>query len=123
MVDDYSRFTWVIFLTHKDETFYLCEVWSKKVMNEKDLKIKAMRSDHGREFENSSFEQYCDNNGIDHNFSAPRTPQQNGVVERKNRTLEEMGRTMLCENNLPKYFWAESINTACYVLNRALIRP
>ena len=56
-------------------------------------------------------------------FSAPRTPQQNGVVERNNRTLQEMARTILNENNLPKYFWAEVVNTSCYVLNRILLRP
>ena len=77
----------------------------------------------GGEFENHLFEQFCDDNGIDHNFSAPRTPQQNGVVERKNRVLEELGRTMINEHNLPKYFWADAINTACYVLNRILICP
>ena len=53
----------------------------------------------------------------------PRTPQQNGIEERKNRTLVEMTRTMLCESQLPKYFWAEAVNTACYILNKALIRP
>ena len=56
-------------------------------------------------------------------FSAPRTPQQNGVVERKNRSLQEMTRTMLNENNLPKYFWAEAVNTSCYVLNKKILRP
>ena len=65
----------------------------------------------------------CNEHGYDHNFSVPRTPQQNGVVERKNRTLKEMARTMLCENNLPKYFWGEAINTSCYVINRVSIRP
>ena len=58
-----------------------------------------------------------------HNFSAPRTPQQNGVVERKNRSLEELARTMLNEYDVPKYFWADVVSTACYVLNRMLIRP
>nr|KYP54569.1 Retrovirus-related Pol polyprotein from transposon TNT 1-94 [Cajanus cajan] len=57
------------------------------------------------------------------NFSAPRTPKQNGVVERKNRSLEELARTMLNETNLPKYFWANAINTTCHVLNKVLIRP
>ena len=55
-------------------------------------------------------------------FSDPRTPQQNGVVERKNKTLQEMVRTILHENNLPNYFWAEAVNTSCYILNRVLIR-
>ena len=94
----------------------------RKVTNEKGFSIQNIRSDHGTEFKNQDFKNFCDENGIGHNFSAPRTPQQNGVVERKNRTLEEMARTMLCESNLPRYFWAEAINTACYTLNRALIR-
>ena len=66
---------------------------------------------------------YCNEHGISHNFSAPRTPQQNGVVERKNRTLEEMARTMLIASGLPRNFWAEAVNIACYILNRVLIRP
>ena len=61
--------------------------------------------------------------GIEQNFSAPRTPQQNGVAERKNRTLIEAARSMLSEYSLPKYFWAEAVNTACYVINRVKIRP
>ncbi|MCR2847954.1 DDE-type integrase/transposase/recombinase [Weizmannia coagulans] len=65
----------------------------------------------------------CNEYGIEHQFSAPRTPQQNGVVERKNRTIQEMARTMLNENNVPTYFWAEAVNTACYILNRSLTRP
>nr|KYP38726.1 Retrovirus-related Pol polyprotein from transposon TNT 1-94 [Cajanus cajan] len=69
------------------------------------------------------FQKFCEEHGINHNFSAPRTPQQNGVVERKNRSLEELARTMLNETNLPKYFWADAINTACHVLNKVLIRP
>ena len=68
-------------------------------------------------------DEFCAKNGIEHTFSAPRTPQQNGVAERKNRTLIEMARTMLCNNNLPKYFWAEAVNTACYISNRVFIRP
>ena len=76
----------------------------QEVQNEKGLTLISLRSDHGGEFENHDFEMFCNEHGYDHNFSAPRTPQQNGVVERKNWTLKEMARTMLCENNLPKYF-------------------
>ena len=67
--------------------------------------------------------EFCDKNGIEHQFSAPRTSQQNRVAERKNRTLIEIAKTMLCDNNLPKYFWAEAVNTACYISNRVFIRP
>ena len=74
-------------------------------------------------FQNQKFEKFCNENGISHNFSAPRTSQQNEMVERKTKILEEMARMMLCENNLSRYFWAEAINMACYILNRALIRP
>ncbi|KAK0594074.1 hypothetical protein LWI29_008023 [Acer saccharum] len=77
----------------------------------------------GREFENASFESYCDSLGISHEFSAPRTPQQNGVVERKNRVLQEMARVMLLSNNVPRNLWAEAINTACYIGNRVFLRP
>ena len=72
--------------------------------NEKNTTIVSIRSDHGSEFDNHNFEDFCNENGIEHNFSASRTPQQNGIVERKNRTLEEMACTMLCESNLLRYF-------------------
>ena len=90
--------------------------------NEKSSKIMSILSDRGGEFQNEKFEHFCEKHVINHNFSAPRTPQQNGVVERKNMSLEELARTMLNENSLPKYFWADAVNTACYVLNRVLIR-
>jgi len=94
-----------------------------QVQSEKEQKILKVRSDHGGEFENEPFEIFCEKHGIIHEFSSPRTPQQNGVVERKNRSLQEMARTMIHENNLSKHFWAEAVNTACYVQNRIYIRP
>ena len=94
-----------------------------KVENETGYKIGCIRSDHGTEFQNQSLDEFCNSRGYSHNFSAPRTPQQNGVVERKNRVLEEMSRTMLNEQSAPKQFWAEAVNTACYIINRAMIRP
>ena len=122
IVDDFSRFTWVKFLANKSDTFNEFAKWCRLVRNEKDVSIIAIRTDHGGEFESKPFEDWCDKLGIEHNFSAPRTPQQNGVVERKNRTLEEMCRTMLNEYELPRYFWAEAMNTACYVINRVHLR-
>ena len=88
----------------------------------KGVSIISIRSDHGKEFENKELENFCLENGFDHIFSAPRTPQRNGVVERKNRSIQEMARTLLNENNLPKYFWGEAVHTSCYVLNRVSIR-
>jgi len=87
------------------------------------MNILKVRSDHGGEFENEPFESFCEKHGIIHEFSSPRTPQKNGVVERKNRTLQEMARTMIHENNLAKHFWAEAVNTACYIQNRIYVRP
>ncbi|KAL5563974.1 hypothetical protein UlMin_033721 [Ulmus minor] len=123
IVDDFSRFTWVLFLTHKNEALQSFSNLFKRIQNEKGVSIISIRSDHGKEFENKEFEKFCLENGFDHNFSAPRTPQQNGVVERKNRSIQEMARTLLNENNLPKYFWGEAVHTSCYVLNRVSIRP
>jgi len=79
-----------------------------QVQSEKELKILKVRSDHGGEFENEPFEIFCEKHGIIHEFSSPRTPQQNGVIERKNRSLQEMARTMIHENNLAKHFWGRS---------------
>nr|KYP33754.1 Retrovirus-related Pol polyprotein from transposon TNT 1-94 [Cajanus cajan] len=123
LVDDFSRYTWTLFLANKSDTFGVFRKFAKLIQNKKNLKIVSIRSDHGKEFENKDFDLFCEENGIEHNFSAPRTPQQNGVVERKNRSLEELARTMLNDSKLPKYFWAEAVNTACYTMNRALIRP
>ena len=89
----------------------------------KNLFVILICSDHGTKFENHFFDHFCIKHDIDHNFSAPRTLQQNGVVERKNRTLEEMTQTILSKGNLSRYFWAKVVNTACYILNCVLTRP
>jgi len=94
IVDDYSHFTWTLFLASKDESFEKFVAFIKKV-ERVGHSLVSLRSDHGTKFENSSFIDYCNEHGVEHNFSAPRTPQQNGVIERKNRTLEDMTRTML----------------------------
>ena len=97
-----------MFLSQKNEVFfYEFLEFCNKVQNEKVFTITCIKSDHRREFKNINFENYCNEHRIDHNFSTLRTPQQNGIVEKKNRTIQEMARTMLNENNLPKYFWTE----------------
>ena len=79
-----------------------------------------LRSDRGGEFTSDEFEEYCQKHGIRRQFSAARTPQQNGVVERKNRTVQEMARTMLTESKLADGFWREAVHTAVYIQNRCM---
>jgi transposase InsO family protein len=83
--------------------------------------VKKIRSDNGSEFKNLQVEEYLEEEGVKHEFSAPYTPQQNGVVERKNRTLLDMARTMLGEFKTPERFWTEAVNTACHAINRVYL--
>ncbi|GJZ11543.1 retrovirus-related pol polyprotein from transposon TNT 1-94, partial [Tanacetum coccineum] len=123
IVDDYSRYTWTRFLKDKTEAFDQFKIFSRQIQNQLGCSIVSIRTDHGREFDNEvQFGEFCNANGITHNFSAPRTPQSNGVVERKNRTLQEMSRTMLNEQSLPQKFWCNAVDTSTYILNRILIR-
>jgi hypothetical protein len=86
--------------------------------NRFELKVKKIRSDNGSEFKNLQVEEYLEEEGVKHEFSASYTPQQNGVVERKNRTLIDMARMMLGEFKTPEQFWSEAVNTACHTINR-----
>ncbi|KAG7564434.1 Ribonuclease H-like superfamily [Arabidopsis suecica] len=107
LVDDFSRYTWVRFIREKSDTADSFRIWALQLINERGG-IKRIRSDHGGEFQNESMKDFCENHGIAHQFSAPRTPQQNGVVERKNRTLQEMARAMMHGNQ---------VSQRCYILN------
>ncbi|KAJ9544616.1 hypothetical protein OSB04_024323 [Centaurea solstitialis] len=118
IIDDYSRFTWVYFLRTKDETSGLIKPFVTRVENKINLRVKVIRSDNGTEFKNADLNSFCEEKGIERQFSAPRTPQHNGVAERRNRKLIEAARTMLADSKLPITFWAEAVNTACYVQNR-----
>jgi transposase InsO family protein len=118
IVDDYSRFTWVFFLQDKSQTQESLKGFLRRAQNEFGLKIKKIRSDNGTEFKNSQIEGFLEEEDIKHEFSSPFTPQQNCVVERKNRTPLNMARTMLDEYKTPDRFWAETINTAYYSINR-----
>jgi hypothetical protein len=106
------------FYRKKTQTQETLKGFLKRAQNEFGLRIKKIRSDNGMEFKNSQIEGFLEEEGIKHEFSSPYTPQQNGVVERKNRTLLNMVRTMLDEYKTPNQFWAEAINTACYSINR-----
>nr|GEX87087.1 ribonuclease H-like domain-containing protein [Tanacetum cinerariifolium] len=121
VTDDYSRFTWVFFLATKDETSPILKTFITGIENLLSLKVKIIRSDNETEFKNHDLNQLCGMKGIKREFSVPRTPQQNGIAERKNRTLIEAARTMLANSLLNISFWAEAVNTACYVQNRVLV--
>nr|GEU82797.1 putative ribonuclease H-like domain-containing protein [Tanacetum cinerariifolium] len=99
--DDYSRFTWVFFLATKDETSPILKTFIIGLENQLSLKVKVIRSDNGTEFKNNDLNQFCGVKGIKREFSVPRTPQQNGIAERKNRTLIEAARTMLADSLVP----------------------
>jgi transposase InsO family protein len=123
VVDDYSQYAWVFFLVEKWETFGFVRDLVLRLRNERhEDAIRAIRIDNGLEFSNSHFETFCHDLGLEHQFSSLYTPPQNGVVERKNRTLCEMARTMLDEHRTPRRFWAEAVNTTCYVSNRIYLR-
>jgi transposase InsO family protein len=105
IVDDYSRFTWVFFLQEKSQTQETLKRFLRRAQNEFILRLKKIRSDNGTEFKNSQIEGFLEEDGIKHEFSSPYTPQQNDVVERKNRILLDMARTMLDEYKTPDRFW------------------
>ncbi|GJT13411.1 putative ribonuclease H-like domain-containing protein [Tanacetum coccineum] len=121
VTDDCSKFSWVFFLAYKDETYDMLHDLIVGLENRLRHKVKTIRCDHGTEFKNQLMNEFCAKKGIKREYSIARTPQQNGVAERKNRTLIEAARTMLADSLLPIQFWAEAVNTACYVLNRVLV--
>ena len=117
-IDDSTRKLWVYFLKKKSEVFDTFRKWKVMVENETGLKIKRVRSDNGGEYRDNRFREFCANNGIKMEKTIPMTPQQNGVAERMNRTLNERARSMRIHAGLPKMFWAEAVNTAAYLINR-----
>ncbi|GJX24327.1 putative ribonuclease H-like domain-containing protein [Tanacetum coccineum] len=121
IIDDFSRFSWVSFLRTKDETSALLKDFIRQIENQLNQKVKTIRCDNDKEFKNMDFIEFCGSKGIKREYNNARTPQQNGVAERKNRTLIEAARTMLADSFLPNTFWAEAVSTACYVLNRVLV--
>ncbi|WVZ76482.1 hypothetical protein U9M48_024458 [Paspalum notatum var. saurae] len=122
IMEDFSRFSWVYYMEFKDEAFGFVRDLVLRLRNKSHKAMRAIHSDNGGEFRNSHFENFCRDLGLEHQFSSPYTPPQNGVVERKNCTLVEMARTMLDEHRTPRRFLAEAVNTACYIANRLFLR-
>ncbi|GJS63043.1 putative ribonuclease H-like domain-containing protein [Tanacetum coccineum] len=122
IVDDYSRFTWVKFLRSKDEAPDFIIKFLKMIQLRLKVPVRRIRTDNGTEFVNQTLREYYEKVGISHETSVARSPQQNGVVERRNRTLIEAARTMLIYAKALLFLWAEAVATACYTQNRSIIR-
>ncbi|GKC39373.1 retrovirus-related pol polyprotein from transposon TNT 1-94 [Tanacetum coccineum] len=123
IVDDYSKYTWTLFLHSKDETPEVLKDFLMMIQRNLQAPVISVRTDRGTEFLNKTLNSFFKEEGIEHQTSTPRTPKQNSVVERRNRTLVEAARTMLSASKLPLFFWAEAIATACYTQNRSIIIP
>ncbi|GJV89156.1 retrovirus-related pol polyprotein from transposon TNT 1-94 [Tanacetum coccineum] len=123
IVDDYSRYTWTLFLRSKDETPEVLKDFLTMIQRNLQALVISVRTDRGTEFLNKTLNAFFKEEEIEHQTSTPRTPELNGVVERRNRTLVEAARTMLSASKLPIFFWAKAIATACYTQNRSIIIP
>ena len=117
-IDDSSRKVWVYFLKNKSDVFVTFKKWKVMVETETGLKVKCLRSDNGGKYIDGGFSEYCAAQGIRMEKTIPGTPQQNGVAERMNRTLNERARSMRLHAGLPKTFWADAVSTAAYLINR-----
>nr|GFA41026.1 retrovirus-related Pol polyprotein from transposon TNT 1-94 [Tanacetum cinerariifolium]GFA41537.1 retrovirus-related Pol polyprotein from transposon TNT 1-94 [Tanacetum cinerariifolium] len=121
IVDDYSRYTWVHFLISKDEAPKVIKTFLKRITILLQSRVIIIRTDNGTEFKNQVLKEYFDSVGISHQVYSVQTPQQNRVVERRNRTLVEAAKTMLIFSRAPLFLWAEAIATACFTQNRSII--
>lgn len=116
--DDMTRMSWIYFLRAKSEIIDVFVKFKALVKNQSGKKIKMLRSDNGSEYTTHKFKLNCEQVGIVQQFTAPYSPQQNGVSEKKNISIMEMGKCMMQEKMLPKKFWVEATNTAVFLLNR-----
>jgi transposase InsO family protein len=122
IVDDHSRYMWVETIRTKDEALHFIRRIKALAENESGLRLGALRTDRGGEFNSKEFAVFCDELGIKHFTTAPYSPQQNGVVERRNQTVVEMARSLLKSMCMPAVFWGEAVRTAVHILNRAPTR-
>nr|GEX34140.1 hypothetical protein [Tanacetum cinerariifolium] len=122
IVDDYSRFTWVKFLRSKDEALDFIIKFPRMIQVRLKVPVRRIQTDNGTEFVNQMYRDYYEEVGISHETLVARSPQQNGVVERRNRTLIEAACTMLIYAQAPLFLWAKAVATACFTQNRSIIR-
>lgn len=117
-VDDHSRWCEVFFLKQKSGVAEAFRLYQAHVERQTGRKIKCLQSDNGKEYCNDELDSILDNQGIERRLTVPRTPEQNGVAERMNRTLLDMARCLMIQSRLPLMFWAEAVATACHIRNR-----
>jgi transposase InsO family protein len=120
--DDFSRKSWTYFLKSKDETFEKFRIFKEMIENETGNKIKTLRSDRGEVYLSNTFKFFCSDHGIRCKLTQVATPQQNGVLEKKNRTLIERARSLALECNLPPFLWIEAVATANLLVNHSPTR-
>lgn len=118
LIDDFSRYMWTILLKEKSEAFDRFKKFKEYVEKQTGSAIKTFRTDRGGEFNSTDFKTFCEENGISRHLTAPYTPQQNGVVERRNRTLMEMTRSILKGMKIPNILWGEAVRHSTYIINR-----
>ena len=118
-IDDKTHYVWVYVIKHKHEVFQKFTEWKSLVEKSSGHKVKKLRTDNGGEYVSTEFENFLKKEGIEHQYTIPKTPEQNGVSERFNRTLIEKVRSMLADSELPHSFWAEALSTAAYLVNRS----
>lgn len=116
-IDDYSRMCWVYFLRNKSEALHVFKKFKVMVELQSGYHIKRLKTDRGGEFNSHEFVQFCEELGIERQLTIAYSPQQNGVVERKNKTVMEMAKCLVHEKELPYNLWCEAVNTAVYLLN------
>jgi hypothetical protein len=118
-IDDFSRKTWIFFMKTKDEVFSRFQEFKAQVENQTGKRIKVLRSDNGGEYTSNDFKDFCKEAGIKRELTVSYNPQQNGVVERKNRSIIGSAKAMIHDQDLPMFLWAEACNTTIYVQNRS----
>jgi len=121
-IDDFSRKTWIYLLKSKDEVFHCFKIFKAFVERESGRQIKMVRSDGGGEYKSNEFKRHCEELGLQNSITCPNTPQHNGVVERKNRTIMDTMTSMLKAKGMPNYFWVEAVTCAVYLINRSPTR-
>jgi hypothetical protein len=117
-IDDHSRLTWVYVLKDRSQLFATFQSFYAEISNQFNAKLLAFRTDNAREYTESSFQEFLTSRGILHQTSCVRTPQQNGIAERKNGSILAIARALMLQMHVPKPFWADAVLTATYLLNR-----